>query len=119
MKKAAGQSDFARHVLGERLSASQAFKAKCYDCTCGYADGREDCHIPSCPLYPYMPNSSQPAAKVNKGRRAQQAKTLMQVFLDSFSGNGDALPDAKEGINLSNEFKDTFNRYANLKEGEE
>jgi hypothetical protein len=29
--------------------------AKCYECTAGYADGKMDCGVESCPLHPLMP----------------------------------------------------------------
>ena len=32
----------------------QAVLAKCYDCTGFFADGENDCSMPSCPLHPFM-----------------------------------------------------------------
>lgn len=37
------------------LTRGDAIKAKCADCMSDYADGRLDCEIYDCPLYPYMP----------------------------------------------------------------
>lgn len=34
---------------------SKAMLSKCWDCTCGYTDGKVDCELPSCALYPWMP----------------------------------------------------------------
>ena len=54
-KKAQGQKQLHNHLVGKRLSHKQAILAKCYECTCGYADGRDDCRVPKCPLYGFMP----------------------------------------------------------------
>lgn len=40
---------------GKKLTRSQAIKAKCYDCCCGYPGGAQDCEMELCPLYPFMP----------------------------------------------------------------
>lgn len=37
------------------LSYKQLIRAKCKDCMCGYVDGRRDCEVETCPLYPAMP----------------------------------------------------------------
>ena len=36
-------------------SLKYAILAKCYDCMGGYADGRRNCGVNSCPLYKWMP----------------------------------------------------------------
>jgi len=38
-----------------RPSMSEACRAKCFDCTNNFADGRYDCKIKGCPLYIRMP----------------------------------------------------------------
>lgn len=43
------------HKQGKRLTIAQMVTAKCAECMCEYADGRNDCKVPSCPLYPRMP----------------------------------------------------------------
>ena len=50
-----GTTDRLRYLEGARLTAKQAIQAKCSDCTADYGDGRVDCGIKSCPLYPWMP----------------------------------------------------------------
>jgi hypothetical protein len=50
-----GQKEFNKHELGERLTFRQMILAKCYECMGKYADGKADCSIPVCPLYPMMP----------------------------------------------------------------
>lgn len=42
-------------VKGRRLTRGQAIITKCHECCGGYPDGRNDCEIPSCPLYRWMP----------------------------------------------------------------
>ena len=37
------------------LKKTAAIKAKCADCMANYVDGRLDCEVTECPLYPYMP----------------------------------------------------------------
>lgn len=44
-----------QYNLGKKLSAFQSCLAKCAECMCHFADGREDCRIPRCPIYPRMP----------------------------------------------------------------
>lgn len=56
MQKAArGQRELKRHLAGQPLTYKTAVLAKCYACTCGYADGKVDCRVPKCPLYGFMP----------------------------------------------------------------
>ena len=38
-----------------RPSMSEACKAKCFDCTANFADGRRDCLVKDCPVYIRMP----------------------------------------------------------------
>ena len=42
------------HLSGEKLTPTQAIHAKCYECMGFYADGKADCGISDCPLYPFM-----------------------------------------------------------------
>lgn len=43
---------------GEKLTLKQSILAKCADCMGKYADGKEDCLTPRCPLYSFMPYGS-------------------------------------------------------------
>lgn len=53
-KKARGQKELLKHLSGGKLTFKQAIYARCYDC-CGYfSDGKLDCKMPACPLYPFM-----------------------------------------------------------------
>ena len=51
---AKGQALLIKSIQGNRLSASQAAIAKCYDCMGYFEDGKADCGDPLCPLYPWM-----------------------------------------------------------------
>ena len=50
-----GRTQYLRYLHGEELTYRQGVLAKCAECCGGYADGRYDCGIPSCPLYQFMP----------------------------------------------------------------
>jgi len=52
---AKGRNHLKKHFSGSRLTRGNAILAKCYDCMGGYSDGRVDCRIQNCPLYPFMP----------------------------------------------------------------
>ena len=52
---AAGNTNLKKYLKGKRLTQRQAILAKCAECLGYYADGRYDCEMPDCPLYPYMP----------------------------------------------------------------
>ena len=52
---AIGRQALKKHNEGKKLTYKQAVLAKCYECMCGFVDGRLDCRIPDCPLHPYMP----------------------------------------------------------------
>ena len=52
-KKRSSQKFLIRYLEGNKLTRSQAIKAKCYDC-----DGMGDtakCELKECTLYPYSP----------------------------------------------------------------
>jgi len=53
--KSSGKTQYLRYLQGEKLTYMQAVLAKCAECNCGYDNGRRDCEIPICPLYPFMP----------------------------------------------------------------
>lgn len=52
---AKGRSELLKYLKGQRLKASEAIRAKCYDCTGGYKDGKFDCGVQNCSLYLFMP----------------------------------------------------------------
>lgn len=72
--KAKGKRELLRHQKGERLTFQAMIQAKCYECCGGYADGRIDCKIPECPLYPQMPYRAggvKPIRKVSEEQKAE------------------------------------------------
>lgn len=56
--RAIGAAEYRKFIAGEELSAGEMIRAKCYECTAKYADGREDCQGTNCPLYGKMPYAS-------------------------------------------------------------
>jgi hypothetical protein len=52
---AQGRMELRKHLAGKRITRNAAIKAKCYDCMGGFTDGKQDCQITACPLYPWMP----------------------------------------------------------------
>jgi len=80
---ARGKKELISHLKGNRLSASQAIKAKCYECCGGFDDGKVDCELISCPLHPYMPYNPKkskrlveysPEARAAAGERMKNAR---------------------------------------------
>jgi hypothetical protein len=54
-KQAQGRFGWLKAQKGEKLSWKQSALGKCYDCMCGYIDGKIDCQVEKCPLYWFMP----------------------------------------------------------------
>jgi hypothetical protein len=77
---AQGKSEYLKYLNGERLSASQAIKSKCYDCMGWFADGRECCTSPECALFPFQPynankrKSGKTMSEENKKKSAERFK---------------------------------------------
>ncbi len=61
---AAGKNELIKHLEGNRLTQKQAINAKCYDCMGYFIDGRADCLMPDCPLYPFMRYNPRKAKNV-------------------------------------------------------
>jgi len=53
--KSSGKNFLLKHLYGENLTRDQAIRAMCCDHMGFYIDGRTDCEISGCPLYPFMP----------------------------------------------------------------
>jgi hypothetical protein len=71
--------NFLSYLDGKKLTLLQAVKCKCYDCTGYYADGKTDCGLKACPLYPWMPYGEK-EAKVKKILTADQKKAVVDRF---------------------------------------
>ena len=54
-KKGIGRKEYGDFLKGKKLTYRESVLAKCYSCTCYYADGTEDCETEDCPLYLQMP----------------------------------------------------------------
>ena len=54
-KEAKGRKELINYLAGTRLTPRKAILSKCYECMNAYADGKADCNIPACSLYPFMP----------------------------------------------------------------
>ena len=72
--KARGGRELRKHLAGDKLTQRQMILAKCYDCMGCYADGKVDCGIPECPLYPIMPYKNTPFDSRNAGKVAPGEK---------------------------------------------
>jgi hypothetical protein len=70
-----GKVQLLKYLEGDRLSASQSIKAKCCDCMGDFIDGRNDCEIEDCPLYPLQPY------KKNKTEKIKGSKTLSEEHI--------------------------------------
>lgn len=71
-KESKGKRHMISYLEGKRLSPSQAILANCYQCLGFYIDGKQDCEIPDCPLYPFMPYRKG----VEKVKRARSEKQI-------------------------------------------
>ncbi len=71
-KKAKGQAELIRHLQGQALTLRQAVQAHCFDCMGYFADGKRDCGMPGCALYPFMPYNPNRTKKVT-GRKLTDA----------------------------------------------
>ena len=73
---AQGKAEVIKFIKGEYLTRKEAVKARCYECTNGYTDGKKDCKVPTCPLYGYMPyNPNKYAPKNTMTDEQKQAKS--------------------------------------------
>lgn len=70
-KSRKGKSELLKAINEQVLTARQAINAKCYDCTCGYDGGAEDCGVAMCPLYQFMP--------FRKGGARKQVRSEKQI----------------------------------------
>jgi hypothetical protein len=99
--KSQGREELLKHVKGERLTLREAVVAKCFDCCCGYSDGKKDCQVPKCSLHPFMPyreggirklkivsdEQRRKAAERLRERRAKQADFCAGVKQGQCSSN--------------------------------
>jgi len=77
-KTARGKSELIKHLEGYQLTLRQAVNAHCYDCMGFYADGKNDCCMPGCSLYPFMPYNVNKIKRTSKLILTEAHKAIMQ-----------------------------------------
>lgn len=90
-KGARGRSELLKFLNGNRITPSQAIKAKCYECMGYYADGKIDCGIETCPLYPFMSyksGGSQKTRKISEETREKLSKRMKITKMKMEKGSG-------------------------------
>ena len=90
-----GSADLEAYGAGKTLTRDRTIKAKCYECMADYHDGRMDCKIPKCPLYPFMPY---------RGKREEwtPSKGLCMPTRCPLPENASTeLPSAENGVSLA------------------
>lgn len=93
---ARGKNELLSHLSGEDLTARQAILAKCYDCLGYMVDGKEDCKMPLCPLYPFMPYN--PNKRKVKTMSDEQKKAASERLRNTRISRGDKYIVAKKDI---------------------
>jgi len=86
-----GRKHLLAHMEGKRLSFKQAILAKCFECMNGFIDGKQDCGIHDCPLYPWMPFSSRKALK----KAVEVTPEMLQRLKDARSARTLGIDKAK------------------------
>jgi hypothetical protein len=77
-KVSRGQKELVKHLEGHSLTLRQAVYARCYDCCGFYADGKNDCRLPGCSLYPFMAYNENKIKRVTKRIMTEAHKEKMQ-----------------------------------------
>jgi hypothetical protein len=65
-KTARGKKELIKYLAGGKLTPKQAIQAKCFDCTGYFADGRNDCRMTKCSLYPFMAFNSDKSKRTSR-----------------------------------------------------
>ena len=73
-KLAAGKNEYQKFLEGGKITLGQAVKAKCFDCCGYYEDGKVDCGVRDCPLYPWMPFGKAKQERPKKPRTEAQIR---------------------------------------------
>jgi hypothetical protein len=71
-----GRANLIKHLTGQKISFKARCSAKCFECMGGYADGRADCRIKECPLYPVMPFREGRPKTVSKAVKPSKSNDL-------------------------------------------
>lgn len=86
-RKAQGRKELEKYLNNEVLTARQTVLAKCYDCCCGYIDGKLDCRIKTCPCYYFMPYRKNKPEKPKKKRTPKQIENDLRFGRKSSDTN--------------------------------
>jgi hypothetical protein len=72
--QARGKKELLDYLKNGKIpSLRQAIIMKCYDCCAFYVDGRLDCGVDECPLYPFMPyNPNKPVLRTRRKRTKEE-----------------------------------------------
>jgi len=68
-KTARGKKELIKHLEGGRITLKQAVNAYCYGCLGYYADGKQDCKMPKCPLHSFQPYNENRLKRKNNQTR--------------------------------------------------
>ncbi len=101
--RARGGKELEKYLMGEVLTARQTVLARCYDCCCGYVDGKLDCHIKTCPCYFFMPYRKIKPDRTKKPRSEKQVKNDRRFGAKSSRTHQDNIPQelkVKKGIRV-------------------
>jgi len=81
-KTAQGKNEYIDYLENKtKLSPMKAIKANCYQCMGSYFDGRVDCEIPDCPLYPFMPyRKDKPITKRIRSKKQLEHDRKLSIF---------------------------------------
>lgn len=77
---AKGKEKLIGYYEGKQLPLKASIEAKCYECMNGYSDGKVDCVMPSCPLYPFMPYREGERRVMKKMTDEQKAKISQNLL---------------------------------------
>lgn len=78
--KSQGKADYILYrKTGRALSPTRAVKAMCFHCACYYLDGKVDCMVTDCPLYPFMPYAHQGTEKPKRAMTEKQREAVAKL----------------------------------------
>jgi hypothetical protein len=89
---ARGRKEILAHLEGKKLTLKQAVLGKCYDCMGYYSDGKVDCEMKNCTLYPFMsynPNRAK-SSRVMSDKQKEAVQKMHQKAVISRSDSNSA-----------------------------
>lgn len=58
-----GKNCILKYLDGGKLTRKEAMSGKCFDCMGYFVDGRQDCGVKDCTLFPYRPFKDKTSSK--------------------------------------------------------